>query len=136
MTRSALVLVLLALSAPTPTLANGCAEFAENQWWPIKGGIATIRDGIHVGAGATKTNLIVIQAQDTKRPQPSPEVRWTGKSWDEPEVVVIFERKVLDWSSLPRDFDLSKAIIVSFEPDKVRVFDFAKREGGYYPRSR
>jgi hypothetical protein len=134
--RLLVAVVLIALVGPPLVLANECEGLAENRWWPVKGGIAIIRDRIYVGAGATKTNLIVIEDQHHEGTQRRSEVRWTGKSADEPEVVVVFQRQVLDWASLPKGFDLGMAIIVSFEPDKVRVFDFAKGKGGYYPRSK
>lgn len=109
-----------------------CTGFAENQWWPVKGGIATIGDGIFVGVN-TRNNEVRIQTARSSGAVAWDE--WTGKPSDQREVVVVFERKVRAWSELPASFDLSKAILVSFEADRVRVFDFGRARGGFFARS-
>jgi len=129
------VVGFLALTAAIPARAAECEGFAENQWWSIKGGVGVIRDGIFVDARA-KTNELIIQNRDRKGPLDPPDTRWTGKDSSEPEVVVIFERKAWAQSSLPKDFDLSKAVVVSFEPDRVRIVDFVERRSGWYIRGK
>jgi hypothetical protein len=51
-----------------------------------------------------------------------------------PEVVIVFSGKVWEPGHLPKGFDMSKAVIVSFEGYKIRFFDFHRRAGGYYAR--
>lgn len=108
-----------------------CTGFADNQWWPVKGGIATIGDGIFVGVN-TRNNEVRIQTVKSSGAVAWDE--WTGKPSDQREVVVVFERKVRAWSELPASFDLSKAILVSFEADRIRVFDFGRARGGFFAR--
>ena len=129
------VVGFLVLTAAIHARAAECEGFAENQWWSIKGGVAVIGDGLYVDVRA-KTNGLIIENRDRKSPLDPPDMRWTGKDSSEPEVVVIFERKALAQSSLPKDFDLSKAIIVSFEPGRVRIVDFVERRSGWYIRGK
>jgi hypothetical protein len=49
--------------------------------------------------------------------------------------VFFYEGKVwLPSQTLPDGFDLSRSILVSFEREKVRFFDFEKEYGAYYSR--
>ena len=38
------------------------------------------------------------------------------------------------WQQVPEAFDLAAAMVVSFEKDRVRFFDFNRMEGGFYRR--
>lgn len=69
-----------------------------------------------------------------KRDNGTEEQRWKGKNATEDEVVFVYEGTV--WSSvrLPDGFDLSKSVVVSFEGDKIRFYDFQASAGGYYDR--
>jgi hypothetical protein len=97
--------------------------FATNQLI-AKGGIGVISSGsLYIDLKSTK-NELRLGAGNT----------WTGQAVPNAEVVTFFENKV--WpEGLPANFDLSKAIIISFEGDKVRFFDFGKMSGGYYKRT-
>ena len=48
--------------------------------------------------------------------------------------MVVFQDRVLSPINLPKDFDLSKAVVVSFEGDIIRYIRFDNMEGGYYDR--
>jgi hypothetical protein len=61
---------------------------------------------------------------------------WIGLDASKPEVAVFFEGKVWSPPVLPERFDLSNAVIFSFESDKVRFYDFRDMSGGYYRRHR
>jgi hypothetical protein len=50
------------------------------------------------------------------------------------EVVFLSAGRVWSAASLPKDFDLAKAVVISFEGDQVRFFDFNRMSGGYYER--
>jgi hypothetical protein len=71
------------------------------------------------------------------KPTEETEERWYGKSVTEAEVAIFYEGKA--WSSeskgLPVGFDLSRAVIVSFESNKVRFFDFQTMAGAYFERT-
>ena len=96
-----------------------------------KGGIGLLNERLYVVVKTErngKNELIVRSANGA-------EETWHGKSATEPEVVFFYDGKV--WSpsqTLPNGFDLSRAILVSFEKEKVRFFDFEKEYGAYYRR--
>ena len=90
-----------------------------------KGGIGVISKNLHVNLKSDRNELILSAGN-----------RWTGQTVLTPEIVVFFEGKVWMQQSLPPEFALSQAVVVSFESGKVRFFDFAKMSGGYYLRSR
>jgi len=62
--------------------------------------------------------------------------KWAGQGAATPEVAIFFDDKVWSLEGLPNGFDLSKAVIVSFEGEKIRFFDFGKLSGGYYKREK
>jgi hypothetical protein len=68
------------------------------------------------------------------KPTEETEERWHGKSVTEAEVAIFYEGKVWSSQRLPDGFDLSKAVVISFESGKVRFFDFQTMSGGYYER--
>jgi hypothetical protein len=112
--------------------------FATNRGWS-KGGIGIISEELYVvvkSARNDKNELIVVPPGHLGKDQsaPVPETRWKGKSISEAEVVFVYEGKVWESPSLPKGFDLSKSVVISFESDKVRFFDFQATEGGYYDR--
>ena len=98
-----------------------------------KGGIGKINKHLYVvvkSASDDRNELIVKPAEDK-------EERWKGKSASKAEVVIVFEGMIWSSQGLPDQFDLSKAVVVSFEGDKVRFFDFHTMSGGgYYERIR
>jgi len=112
--------------------------FATDEFF-AKGGIGMISEEIYVIVKSAKNDrneLIVKPPGHLGRDQsaPVPETRWKGKSTNEAEVVIFFESKVWTQQQLPDGFDLSRSVVVSFERDKVRYFDFRKMAGGYYRR--
>jgi hypothetical protein len=124
--------------------AKGCDAakeremFATNRGWS-KGGIGIISEELYVvvkSARNDRNELILTPPGHLGKDQtaPVPETRWKGKSISEAEVVFVYEGKVWESRSLPKGFDLSKSVVISFESDKVRFFDFRATEGGYYDR--
>lgn len=96
-----------------------------------KGGIGLLNENLYVVVKAQRTgkNELVVRSKN------GAEEAWQGKRVTEPEVVFFYAGKV--WSSsqaLPDGFDLSRAILVSFEKERVRFFDFEKEYGAYYSR--
>jgi hypothetical protein len=88
-----------------------------------KHGIGPIRENLYVETDSTTNELLLDKGN-----------RWTGNNSSAKEAVIFFENKVWLPSALPGDFDLTKAVIISFEGDKVRFFDFGGMHGGYYER--
>ena len=96
-----------------------------------KGGIGLLNDKLYVVVRTQKTGRNELVVRSTN----GAEETWQGKRATEPEVVFFYDGKV--WPSsqaLPDGFDLSRAILVSFEKEKVRFFDFEKEYGAYYSR--
>ncbi len=102
-------------------------KFADNVCIPAygKGGIGIIHEDLYIVTKTTKNELILSGQQ-----------RWTGKDLSRPEVVFVFNDKVWSTKTVPERFDLSMAVVVSFEDDKARFFDFTKTQGCYYKRLR
>jgi len=96
--------------------------FADNQYMS-KGGIGIISKDLYIVLKSKKNELFFTAGE-----------RWTGREVTSPEVVVVFEGRFWLAQELPNKFDLSKSIVVSFEGDKVRFFDFDRMSGGYYRR--
>jgi hypothetical protein len=88
------------------------------------------------GLGVVGTNLYIDLKSAKNELQLSAGNKWTGQSTPAQEVVIFFENKILSPQALPDGFDLSKSVVISFEGDKVRFFDFGKMSGGYYKRPR
>jgi|ERR1700726_461891 hypothetical protein len=102
---------------------------ATNACFP-KGGLGIINTDLYIDLRSPKNELLF---GPPKGVVPVGE-RWSGHDTVVPEVVLYFEGRVLSPQDIPRDFDLSKAVVISFEGDKVRFFDPADTSGGYYKR--
>ena len=88
-----------------------------------KGGLGIVNTSLYIAVKSAKNELLFGE-KDT----------WSGLDASKPEVAVFFENKVWAPASLPKGFDLSKSVVVSFEGDKIRFFDFQTMSGGYYER--
>jgi hypothetical protein len=130
--------MLLVVAAPPSSPAakearcTECVGFAENEVW-VKGGIGTLGDGIYVAINSPN-NEVIVQGPPATATGGLSQMRWTGRPAGQREVVVIFERKVWGWSELPSTFDMSRAMLVSFEASRVRFFDFAEARGAFFKR--
>jgi hypothetical protein len=91
----------------------------------VKGGLGIVNPGLYIDVNSEKNKLLFGKDES-----------WSGLDWSESEIVAFFANKVWTTHSLPRDFDLSKAVIISFERERVRFFDFQAGAGCYYHRSR
>src|SRR5579862_9260801 len=83
-----------------------------------QGGIGIINTHLYIALKSTKNELVLGSG-----------VRWKDKTRENAEVVVFYQDKVWPKDDLPAGFDLRKAIIVSFEADVVRFFDFQEMDG-------
>jgi hypothetical protein len=100
----------------------GPAAFASNRLFS-KGRLGLIRKGIYVGLGSSKNEVKVRGSAP-----------WVGLDVPAREVVFLSAGRVWSAAALPKDFDLAKAVVISFEGDQVRFFDFNRMSGGYYER--
>jgi len=100
-------------------------RFVDNQCMP-KGGTGIINRNLYISVRSDKNKLTLGERRWT----------WTGKDASIPEVIIVFQEKVWSSNNLPNGFDLAHAIVISFEADKVRFFDFSKMLGGYYVRQK
>jgi hypothetical protein len=96
--------------------------FATNRCFS-KGGLGIVNTSLYISVKSARNELLFGEKET-----------WSGLEASKPEVVVFFEGKVWVPSSLPKGFDLSKAVVVSFEGKKIRFFDFQTVSGGYYER--
>jgi hypothetical protein len=100
-------------------IPNDRTVFATNRRFS-KGGLGIVNKKLYIVVSSTKTSknkLIVKPTEETEK-------HWSGQSVSKPEFVVFYPGIVWPTTALPDGFDLSKAVIVSFESDKVRFFDF------------
>ena len=86
------------------------------------------------GLGIIRPDLYVVVKSDLNEIRLSAGREWRGQAALAPEVAIFFDDKIWAPQTLPAGFDLSRAVIISFETDKVRFFDFSKMSGGYYRR--
>jgi len=105
-----------------PNKAKDRNMFADNQCL-AKGGIGILEGDLYVFLKSNQNKLLLPDGTS-----------WTGKDPSTSEVVIFFDNKVWSPPALPTEFDISKAIVISFERAKVRFFNFSKMSGGYYVR--
>ncbi len=90
-----------------------------------KGGVGVIEKDVHVLLISSKNSIVSRLSGE-----------WHGQSKDVNEVVIVFEGKVFTSTEIQDvdGFDLANCILVSFQRERVRVFNFKKFVGGYYSR--
>lgn len=88
-----------------------------------QGGFGIVTGDVYINLNSTVNEIIY--AGDKK---------WKGKIKKYREIVIIFSGKPVATDALPKDFELSKAIIVSFEGSKVRVLGYICENSGFYER--
>jgi hypothetical protein len=127
----AVSVLLAATSVSAPVASQGpkthdAAEdrkmFATNRCFS-KGGLGIVNTSLYIAVKSARNELLLGEKET-----------WSGLDADRPEIVVFFENKVWVPENLPKGFDLSKAVVVSFEGSKIRFFDFQMMSGCYYDR--
>jgi hypothetical protein len=96
--------------------------FATNRCFS-KGGLGIVNTNLYIAVKSARNELLLGEKET-----------WSGLDAARPEVVVFFENRVWVSENLPKGFDLSKAVVVSFEGSKIRFFDFQTMSGCYYDR--
>jgi hypothetical protein len=132
MKRFASLLVIAILSA-VPVFAQSSPHgikrvtnqiFATRQCFS-KGGLGIINPNLYIVTKSSKNQLSLSKGRD-----------WTGKDGQTPEVAIFFGGEIWSPQRVPKGFDLSQSIVISFEGSKIRFFDFGKMSGGYYLRQK
>jgi hypothetical protein len=88
-----------------------------------KGGIGLLPENCHVLIDSPQNELVLEDG-----------ARWQGAARNQHQMVVLFDKKCYSTSNLPADFKLARCAIVSFEGEKIFLFDFKAFQGGYYER--
>lgn len=88
----------------------------------VKGGLGLIREPLYVKVDSNSNELSINRYV------------WTGKDASVPEVVIVYQNSIWSPGSVPVGFDPHESVVISFERDKVRYFDFRQGEGCYYDR--
>jgi len=102
------------LQAQIPVGSNQCFS---------KGGIGVTYQGVHVVVNSERNELRLKDAQS-----------WVGAGKSVTEVVLIQNGQIVENPKASKEFDLTKCLVISFQPDRVIFFDFSKSKGGYYHR--
>lgn len=111
--------------AKTHNTARGKKMFAKDEYF-AKGGIGIIDKDLYIVVKSAKDDKNALILSDGNK--------WAGLQAGTPEVVIFYENKILSPQALPSQFDLSNSVVISFENNKIRFFDFRAMEGGYYRR--
>jgi hypothetical protein len=109
--------------------AEGRDAFANRQEFS-KGGIGMVNKNLYIVVKSAKKDRNELVVKPTEETEES----WKGKGVSKAEVAIVYEGKVWSPEALPKRFDLSKAVIVSFEESKIRFFDFQRMSGEYFDR--
>jgi len=88
-----------------------------------KGGVGVVRAPIFIALRGPRNEIIRGAGKD-----------WKGAGKTEREVVFVVGNEVFLQGQVPAHFDLTKAILISFEGSIIRYFDFRDFAGGYYKR--
>ncbi len=109
-------------SAKKPQSTPEKKMFADSEYLP-KGGIGIVTREIYIDLKSRKNELI-LKGDD----------RWEGEDRVAEQVVFVYQNRVWEPGVMTKGFDLAKAIVISFENDRVRFFDFVTMKGGFYRR--
>jgi hypothetical protein len=101
---------------------DGAALFATNRYYG-KAGLGAIDENLYIKLWSENNELLYGNRE-----------KWLGLSASTPEVAIAFGGKIWSFRNLPKPFDLSESVVISFEGSKVRFFDFRRMSGGYFER--
>ncbi|HEY1253236.1 MAG TPA: hypothetical protein VGF01_00495 [Terracidiphilus sp.] len=59
---------------------------------------------------------------------------WKGLRSTSQQIVVFWNGKIWYPWTLPREFDRNNSVVISFERNHVRFYDFAHNSGGYFEK--
>ncbi|MGP8250875.1 MAG: hypothetical protein ACLQHF_02510 [Terracidiphilus sp.] len=121
----ALVVLILGIHVSGQSASSGAVGknvVATNKCYP-KGGLGIVRKDLCIDLKSPVNRLLLDAGKS-----------WSGKGRNDPELVIFFQGQVWPAQSTDGGFDLSKSIIVSFEGEEIRFFNFANSSGGYYKR--
>ena len=105
---------------PSRRATEQIVSFATNECF-AKGGLGIVTPNLYIKLRSDRNQLLLADGK-----------KWIGMTTEQPEIVIVFHGQA--WQKASEGFDLATAIIVSFEKDRVRFFDFNRMEGGFYRR--
>ena len=120
---SALCILATGQSAGKRDAAGDARMFATNRCYG-KAGLGIIDERLYIRLWSAK-NELRYGVKET----------WHGLDASKPEIAIAFDGKIWSPQTLPDGFDLSKAVVISFEGSRARFFDFRRMSGGYYERT-
>ena len=109
--------------ATQPDYRRGDESVLSTNRCVAKRGIGIIGKDLYVDLKSPQNQLILNEG-----------ARWNGQDRSMREVAIYFKSTIWSPQALPAGFEVSKSVLVSFEGDKVKFFDFGKMSGGYYER--
>jgi hypothetical protein len=127
---SALLLTIVGCRpAPLPDFVSPVEKAAMTANLKIsQAGIGVIRDeseGYLVVSTCSRKNEILWQLGDKHH-------NWSGRRSTTVQAVVFFGGKIWYPNTLPQNFDRSQSVVIYFEGNYVRFFDYVHNQGGYF----
>jgi hypothetical protein len=116
---------LVSAVGPATSLSEGQSvdkSLLENLYYP-KGSFGLVGAKVYVSVKSPRNELVVRSGS-----------RWTGEPRGVRQVVLLWKGEPVSEATLPPDFELSKAILVSFEGERITFVDFETGTSGYYRR--
>ena len=91
-----------------------------------KGGVGIVSTDLYVFTKSKWNEIDWGEGENAKK--------WTGRSASQAEVVVFFDDKIWPLQSLPHAFDKSKSVVISFEKEHIRFYDYVHKGRCNYER--
>ena len=105
-------------------IASALASSLKWNRYYSKGRVGIVSGDVFIAVEAEKNTLLLGKHNQ----------EWVGADKNTKQTVLVFHEAVVDQNNLPKDFELSGSILISFEIKKVIFFDFSTFQGGYYLR--
>jgi hypothetical protein len=109
---------------PLKATSEEFADMFARQICTRKAGVGQLNGSIFILLARTEKNEIITPKRD----------KWVGLNRDQNEAVFVFNDTIFHGNALPKDFELTKSILISFEGDIVRFFNFQSFAGGLFFR--
>ena len=127
---AAMVIASLGASAESAWGVESISK--ENMQFPnaefiVKGGVGVVNKSISIIVDADHNEISIKNSEGIKS-------KWIGEDAKKREIAIIVNEEVTKLSAPGADFDLRKAVIISFEENYIRFCDFQTMKGGSFAR--